>query len=181
MITNYLQPTSFSLVIQRIPNVEFFTQMVNIPGLNTGTTETLTPLNTLYTPKTGLNYADLDVTFVIDENMKNYKEIYYWIEQNALPQNQTAYNAELSTSDISIILNSSAKNPNQKFTFIDCFPTDLSAINLDIKNQDVIYPEVTATFKYTYFNIDDVDWQLYYMWYNYIIEMKWGLKWVLTI
>lgn len=154
MITNYLAPTAFTVVIERLPNIEFFTQKVNIPSLATGSIGTLTPLNTVYSPKTGIQYASMDFTFIVDEYMENYREIYSWIEQNASPVNLSNYNQSEAVSDISIIVHNSHKNPTLKFTFIDCFPTDLGVVVLDSTIQDTYYPEVTATFTYTYFKIE---------------------------
>jgi hypothetical protein len=155
-INNYLTPTSFSVIIDRLPNVEFFTQKVNIPSLAAGSVQQLTPLNPIYHPKTELAYADLDVTFIVDEKMLNYKEIYYWIVQNSSPETTDNYKESEARSDVSVIINNSHRNANQKFTFKDCFPTDLSPLSLDITGTDIIYPEVTATFRYTTFDIEDV-------------------------
>lgn len=154
---NYLTPTSFSIVIDRLPSVEFFTQKVNIPSLAAGSVEQITPLNNIYQPKQKIAFADLDVTFIVDEQMVNYQEIFAWIKLNAQPTELGTYNNETDVSDISVIINNSHKNSNIRFNFIDCFPTDLSPISLDITNQDVIYPEVTATFRYTYFTIDNLN------------------------
>ena len=157
LVQNYLTPTSFSIVIDRLPSVEFFTQKVNIPSLAAGSVEQITPLNTVFQPKQKIAYADLDVTFIVDEQMTNYQEIYGWINQNAQPRELGSYDSDTAVSDISVIINNSHKNSNIRFNFIDCFPTDLSPISLDITNQDVVYPEVTATFRYTYFTIDNLN------------------------
>ena len=52
-------------------------------------------------------------------------------------------------SDISILIENSARRPNLKFTFTECFPIALSGVNLDVTGSDVIYPEVSVTMRYT--------------------------------
>jgi hypothetical protein len=54
-----------------------------------------------------------------------------------------------SKSDMSIIIESSARNSNIKFTFTECFPTALSGVALDATASTVTHPEVNVTFRYT--------------------------------
>jgi hypothetical protein len=51
-------------------------------------------------------------------------------------------------SDISILILNSNKNANVKFTFLNCTPVSLSAVNLDITATEVFYPEVNMSFRY---------------------------------
>lgn len=158
MITNYLSPTSFTVTIDRIPNVEFFTQKVNIPDVNGAPVETQTPLGRIFDTPDTLNYGDLDLSFIVDEDMKNYLEIFRWLEGMGSPDNQSQYqnlkDQDGLNSDITVLVNNSHKNPNVVFRFKDCFPTSISSIALDITSSDTVYTEATATFRYTNFTVD---------------------------
>lgn len=162
MITNYLSPTGFEVSINRLPNVEFFVNKINIPGIGTGALEQPTPLNNVFEPRQKIDYQALNLDFIVDENMTNYLEIFNWIKDLANEQSFVSYRELASivppgtTSDISILVQNSHKNPNMNFTFVNCFPIDISAIQLDATASDVVYPECTVTFRYDYYDISKV-------------------------
>jgi len=158
MITNYLSPKSFIVSIDRLPNVEFFTQKVNIPDVSGSPQQTNTPLGLIYNSPSQLQYSDLDITFIIDEDMKNYLEILRWLEGMGSPNSTDQYKKLSATdeglqSDITIVVNNSHQNPNIHFMFKDCFPTGISSIPLDLTSADTTYAEATATFRYTNFTV----------------------------
>lgn len=154
MITNYLSPVSFKVVVDRMPNVEFFTQRASIPGLSMGAPEQLSPLHRIYKTPDRIEYAELDLSFIVDENMDNYGEILSWMEGMGTPQSSDQRAAlEASKygpmSDVSILIENSSRKPNLRFTFTECFPIALSGIQLDVTGTDVVYPEVSVTMRYT--------------------------------
>ena len=161
MITNYLSPISFKIVIDRLPNVEFFTQRVQIPGLSTGAPQQVSPLHNIYRTPDRIEYAELDLSFIVDEDMKNYKEILAWLEGMGTPESSDQrLNLEKSKygsiSDISIIVENSNRNLNQKFTFTECFPISLSGIELNVTGTDVIYPECSVSMRYTNMRLEKI-------------------------
>jgi len=154
MITNYLSPVSFKVVIDRMPNVEFFTQRVQIPGLSTGAPQQVSPLHNIYKTPDRIEYAELDLSFIVDENMSNYKEILNWLEGMGTPESSDQrLNLEEgkygAVSDISILIENSSRNSNIKFTFTECFPISLSGVQLDVTGSDIIYPECNVVMRYT--------------------------------
>lgn len=154
MITNYLSPVSFKIIIDRLPNVEFFTQRVNLPSLSMSAPQQASPLHNIYKTPDRIEYAELDLSFIVDENMENYNEILSWMEGMGTPQSSDQrLNLEKSkygaVSDISILIENSSRNSNIKFNFTECFPIALSGIALDVTGTDVTYPEVNVTMRYT--------------------------------
>lgn len=154
MITNYLSPVSFKIVIDRLPKVEFYTQKVQIPSLSMTSPVLPSPLLNIYQTPDRLEYSELDISFIIDENMGNYEEILRWLEGMGAPQSSNQrLNLQNSKygfkSDITIIVENSSRNPNIEFTFTECFPTTLSGIALDVTATDVVPPEASVTFRYT--------------------------------
>lgn len=154
MITNYLSPVSFKIAIKRLPNIEFFTQRVQIPSLSMTSPVLPSPLLNIYQTPDRIEYSELDVSFIVNEDMSNYEEILKWLEGMGAPQSSNQrLNLENSIyglkSDISIIIENSSRNPNIEFTFTECFPTTLSGISLDVTATDISYPECTVTFRYT--------------------------------
>ena len=73
IINNYLSPSNFTISIQRIPNIEFFVQSLTLPSLTATPTSRETPLTTMFEINDKLQYSDLEMSFILDENMNNYK------------------------------------------------------------------------------------------------------------
>lgn len=152
-ITNYLSPISFKIVIERLPNVEFFTQNVAIPGLSMTPAPQVSPLHQLYETGDRIDYADLDLSFIADENMNNYQEILRWMEGLGTPEeSKQRFDIKKTKagerSDITIIVENSTRNANLEFVFTDAFPTALGGVQLDVTSTDVQYPVITVSFRY---------------------------------
>jgi len=159
MITNYLSPVGFTAHVSRLPNVEFFAQRAIIPGVNIQQVEHPSPIHRLYEYGDRLNYNELDLSFIVDEDMNNFLEMLTWMEGIGSPSSTDQFkNLEESKdgirSDISLVINTSSKNANFRVTFYDCFPTSLSPISLDVTSSDITYPECSATFTYNYYKIE---------------------------
>ena len=82
---NILSPISFRLQIDRLPNVTYFLQTANLPGLSVA--ESTVPTPTRAYPITGsiLEFDAMDCSFVVDEDLKNYREIITWLRAMASP------------------------------------------------------------------------------------------------
>jgi hypothetical protein len=161
MITNYLSPVSFLVVVERLPNTEFFTQRVTVPSISMTAPIQVNPIHNIYRTPDRAEYADLDLSFIVDEDMNNYTEILRWMEGMGSPESTDQRKNLISskyglTSDISIVIQSSSRNPNKKFTYTECFPTNLGSINLDVTSTDIIYPECTVTFRYTNMRLENI-------------------------
>lgn len=160
MITNYLSPVSFLVTVERLPNVEFFTQRATIPSLSMAVVPQPNPLANIYSTPDRIEYSDLDLSFIVDEGMKNYREILAWMEGMGTPQTSDQYRSLKAsksgvTSDITLIIQNSSRNPSIKVTYTNCFPTSLSPVSLSVTETDIVYPECTATFRYDNMIIED--------------------------
>lgn len=160
MITNYLSPLEFQVTVKRLPEIEFFTQSLEIPSLTTASIVVDNPFNYSHITPNKVTYSSLNLSFIVDESMKNYKSVFDWITGVSFPQDfnqfKTIENSEEGlTSDVSIIIMNSNKNPNIIINFKDCFPVSLSPIRLDTTSPQLIYPTATASFTYTYFTIEE--------------------------
>jgi hypothetical protein len=160
MITNYLSPTSFVVSVSRMPNVEFFTRRAIIPGVSMTPAERPSPIKNLYEVSDRISYAELDLSFIIDEDMANYIEVLNWMEGIGTPDSTDQFanlqkSKDGTRSDISLIINNSSKNPNIRFDFKECFPISLSPISLDVTAGDIQYPEATVTFRHNGFSISN--------------------------
>lgn len=160
IINNYLSPTNFSVSIQRLPHVEFFTQKAAVPSLSTQAIELSSPTNPFYSVPQNIAYTDLELTFIVDENMNNYKEVLNWMEGISGPESTDQTKNLLAgngyKSDIILTITNSHKNPHIQFTFKDAFPTSLGQIGLDVNVQDVSYATCSVTMRYDTFVMEQL-------------------------
>jgi hypothetical protein len=160
MIQNFFNAKNFDFTIKRLPNVEFFVQGANIPGLNIDTTVQATPFAQINRPGNKLLYDELMITMAIDENLIGYKEIYNWMSGMTSPNNFEQYQG-LQTeggvfSDGSLIVLNSKGNATIEFKFSDLFPVSISSIQMATTNSTTEYLTTTVGFKYTTFEIVDI-------------------------
>ena len=168
--TNFLSPVEFQLVLNRLPNVEFFVQGANIPGINSGGTEIPTPFKIVNEPSDRIAYEDFVVTVVCDEDMVAFKEVSDWIVALTAPDDFTQY-ADLNPrtygkggepvnsqgdgvkSDGTLIVMNSNKNSNLTIQFFDMFPISVGSVELNTSNTDLTPPTFDVTFKYNKYTI----------------------------
>lgn len=158
---NFLSPLGFKFLLMKAPTVEYFIQNVNIPSLGFQSADVPTPFVNLPFPGDHLRFGELQLTFKIDEDMQNYLEIFNWLVGLGFPDNFAQYKniANVSTrdgvvSDATLMILTSAKNPNISITFKNLFPTSLSDVQFDTTQTDVEFVNATVTFKYQSFTIE---------------------------
>ena len=88
---DYASPIQFRFKITNLPIVEFFIQTANIPGINLGTATVPTPLYDYPVPGDTLTYQSLDISFLCDENLSNYKELHDWLSGLGFAKNHTEF------------------------------------------------------------------------------------------
>ena len=161
MINNYLSTSGFTILIDRLPEVEFFTKKATLPGLGSNPVRLPSPLNEYYEPGDELGYEELDVEFLIDEDMINYISVHEWLVGITSPQSSDQYKKLISQkngikSDITLLILNSNKNATVKVTYYNCFPTSISPVEMLLDNSDVTYAVATVNFKYDYYKIEKI-------------------------
>ena len=162
---NFLSPLNFRLVLQKAPLLNFFLQGASIPGLTfAGNVIMPTPLLDIPIPGERLVYSPLTVSFMVDEDMTNYLEIFNWmislaandLQPSIAYRAQTSIEADVNSrdrSDIKLMILTSSKNPNIEVNFIDAFPSQLGELNFNTTATGVNYLESSVTFEYIKYNI----------------------------
>ena len=84
---NYLHPNKFQLNFGRASNVQYFCQSVSVPGISMSEVLQTTPFVDLYRPGEKAIYDLLNVTFIVDEQLKAWLEIHDWIRAMTFPTN----------------------------------------------------------------------------------------------
>tara|TARA_Y100000590_G_scaffold18799_1_gene22350 strand:- start:86 stop:637 length:552 start_codon:yes stop_codon:yes gene_type:complete len=166
---NFLNPTGFKFILNRAPKVVFFSNQANIPGLNLGVAEQPTYLTDIPQPGDKIQFQDLRLRFLVDEDLENYLEIQHWIRGLGFPDslkeiydwqrsNPNAPSGPLNyTCDGTLNVLTSSQTANFKVKFLDMFPISLSDLDFDATDSDIDYLTADVTFKYTIYNITDLD------------------------
>ena len=159
---NFLSPLGFQFTIRRLPNVELYIQSATLPSVSMAEVQVQTPFSRLYFNPDHLEYGEFSITFRVDENMNNYREIFNWMIGIAFPDNFNQHKTLVTRkqgdtsgifSDAQLTILNSTANPNIRVNFEDMFPTNLSEIVFDTRNTDITYAEATATFRHKRFTI----------------------------
>lgn len=165
---NPLQPNKFQLNFARVPNIQFFCQTVNLPGVSLTEVPRNTPFVDLYSPGEKIVYDYLNVTFMVDEQLRSWFEIHDWIRAMTFPTKFEEYKTlkQLSPfskkefpqfSDAHLTILTSSNNPQYRIKFVDCFPTSLSSVNFSSQDGPDTIPTSDATFRFSYFDIDKMN------------------------
>ncbi len=164
---NYLSSVGFKFVLAKKPKIDFFSNDASIPGINLGVAMQPTYLKDIPIPGDKLTYDDFTLSFFVDENMENYIEVHNWLRGFGYPESPIEYQnlidedeqsngkqtALTGQSDGTLIVYNSNLNPIVNVIFKDLFPTSLSSIRFDSKQNDVAYVTAEVSFKYTIYEI----------------------------
>ena len=143
---NPLADVQFKFDVAALPNTSFFIQSVNLPGIALEAQAVAVPQLQNLSRHTGIiTYEALDVTFMIDEYLKNWQEVYEWMIGDV---------SKYTTAVLTIL--SSSMNPTMEIHFKDIFPTSLSAIPFDSTTTDPVYQVATVSFNYTEYIIKNL-------------------------
>lgn len=175
---NFLSPLGFRFILSRTPNIEYFCQAATLPNMVMAEALTPNPFLNNPAPGTKISFEPFDIRFRVDEDMKNYQEIYDWLIGLGFPDNFSQYKdiaqstdgglrrtASPSTqtkaaniySDGSLVILTSNNNANIRIAFFDLFPVALTALEFDVTQTEIAYLEATASFRYRKFIIEDLN------------------------
>ena len=76
---DYADPTKFKFQIAKLPRVEFNSIQANIPGITLTEITQPTRLMPVRIPGNDLTFDDLSVTFIVDEDLTNYRSVHDWM------------------------------------------------------------------------------------------------------
>jgi|TARA_B100001146_G_C16187603_1_gene437600 hypothetical protein len=164
---DYLRPNAFKFQIHNIPNVSYFCQAANIPEMNLPPAVMATPLVDIPFAGDKIDFGTLMIRFLIQEDMKNYKELYDWVVGLGFPESHDQYSTfgksqeyrfpDISPtkqkalgqhSDASLFLLDSNNNPISQIIFRDAFPVSLQGLDFEISTGQTDYMVGVAMFRY---------------------------------
>ena len=167
---NFLSPTGFKFTLNRSPKVSFFCNSANIPALNLGVAVQPSYTTNVPIPGDKVEFDDLRLRFLIDENLENFMEIQNWIRGIGFPESlEEIYDWQSNNpdfiqpdktqmnlySDATLMVLNSNQRVNFQIRFRNLFPYSISAIDFDATDTEVEYFTADVSFKYMMYNILD--------------------------
>jgi len=179
---DYASPVQFRFKIAKLPQVEFFIQTVNLPGISMGTATVPTPLYDYPVPGDEISFRSLDISFLVDENLNNYKELHDWISGLGFGKSHQDF-ADLQAtsedmfpgsskgslvagveipaplseggiySDATLTILNSKNIAKTEVRFQNVFPTTIGSLSYDVQASDIDYLKATASFDYLNYDI----------------------------
>jgi len=90
-VLDYNSPTQFRFGINQLPKVEFFTTAANIPDISLGELVIPTPYKNIPIVGDRVTFANLDISFIVDEYLENYISIHNWILGIGFPKSREQF------------------------------------------------------------------------------------------
>ena len=82
---NFSQQNRFEMVFSVLPNITYTLNEVNLPGLNLNNPTISTLFNTVSYGADSATFDQLNINFLIQEDMMNYFELHDWMRAISFP------------------------------------------------------------------------------------------------
>ena len=155
---NFLQPNSFQVVMERknFGTTTYMAQSFNHPSVSLGYAIQNYGKLDIAQPGDKFQIGELDINFLIDEDLKIYDELYTYMEY--IRDNNIEYQPFVKDNlshfmQISIHILSNKNNVNRSIKYKNCLISDLGSINFEAQDGDQ-YISFSASFKFTGFEVN---------------------------
>ena len=163
-----MSPVGFEFSIARFPKVSFFANTASLPQISLGGAEQANYLKSLMHPGDRVEYGELPISFLVDEDMLNYSLIHNWMTGLGFPQSMKQFvdlttdrdgktDLKLQYSDATLKILNSNYNSIAQLKFWDIYPTSLSSLEFSAGETDINYFVANVTFNFLYMQILDKD------------------------
>lgn len=171
--THFLQPTKYLLTFDRLGDIQYFCQQVNVPGVNLGQAQISFPGQDVFSPGNKMTWNPLAIRFLVNEDLSSWRGLYNWFKAIASPEGteerkrltdlQNNYktftprsNRLQNYSDATLTILSALNNPIMRIKFTNVFPITLNDLGLDTTQSadDIITAD--ATFVFDYYEFEDL-------------------------
>ena len=180
-VYDYATGTQWRLAFNRLPKTTWFCTAATIPGITLGEAQYATPMSDVILSGDKLTFETLNITFIVDEELQNYRELWDWIvgmgspvnhsqwettlskgdgavrtfgTSDADPRTKTTYEESNLYSDSTLIVYNSKNKAKVNVLFKNMFPTSLSALEYSQELTDVEYFKASASFRYLYYEFE---------------------------
>ena len=153
---NFLQNNGFLFNLLRLPETTFRVVACTVPEISIPPSQAGYPGSTQYFPGSFTEFDAFTIKFLVDENLKNYEEMYHWATQMrfAIKDYAAKNDSEIGlVSDGFLTTLNNSSNPSRTFYFKDMFPVSVSGWQMDTSVSTPEPIHCTVSFRYSYFEL----------------------------
>lgn len=167
---NPLRVNGFRFDISKVPELTYFVSRCEIPSITLDGVSRSSRLSDSKYPGDKISYGKMLVEFQVDEEMKNWNIIYFWLTGMGFPEDNEQYEKWLvmdrnrggyqknemsrNFSDATLTPLNAAMNPIQSIRLVDVFPTSLSGASFDAGSTTNDTVKATAEFEFSYMHLE---------------------------
>ena len=178
---NNLTPNKYRFSLLKLPETIYKVTEIVLPGISIESTQISNPVNYFNIGSGKNNFENFTLNFLVDENLRNYIEIFNWITGIGHPEDFEGYkkliredNLSLNPnkskventrfqygaeeyniySDATLTLLTNVDRPNIHIMFKQMFPISLTG--LDLSNADASTLKESVTFVYDSYTIEAI-------------------------
>ena len=184
-VFDYSQSNQFKIYFPIFPTTEWFVTRANIPGCTLGRADQYTPFVDVAIVGDKMQYDNFNCTFIVDESLANYMEMYNWVMNIGFPfsakqqfnrtdrpdnmnrgANSNKRNPEDGVyykindrdlyTDIVLTILTSKNNAAAEVHIYEAFPVSLGSVEYSQAETDISYAMCDVSFAYTWFDIKTV-------------------------
>lgn len=143
---NNLDNVKFKFQIHRCPNVNYWMQSAMLPSIQLEGSVLPGMRRDIPIPGSKVEFENLIVNFIVDQNLDNYLEVYDWFQQI-----QVSENISQMVSDCSLHFLDGNNNVTRTIDFIGAYPLVMTELELNSDDSDTVPVTCSVTFNYQYF------------------------------
>jgi|TARA_R100000027_G_scaffold35067_1_gene25783 hypothetical protein len=157
---NYLEPTGFKMVLDRkfYPKTEYFVTSVTHPEVSLPGVAVPFKSITTHQPGERLQFGELIVNVILDEDLVNYTEMYEILKESVQVNDINRLTRDVTQKpldmDLKLYTLTSKNNANKEITYYDARLTSIGEIALESTRADIQYFSVPLNFEFSYFEIE---------------------------
>jgi len=166
--SNYFNNQSFKFEVDLCPSLSGFIQTIGIPSINLGETPHDTTFIQRKEPGDRLTYGTINISFIVNEDLQNWFELYEWFTGLGFPDNFQQYSGFKSrefltetidhiTSTAFLLLYDNNQQPVMKLSFYDVFPTSLSEVTLTTTDTMTNNVACIVDFQFTNLKVEKIN------------------------
>lgn len=157
---NFLSPTNFKLTIdiENYKNLSYFVQSFNHPSVSIPAVPVQYKRAKLNMAGDKLEFADLQINILLDEDMEAYTELYQWAERLVNEEQKDTndrirFGAIPTFADITLNILSSKNNVNKQIRYKDCVLTNIGDVTFEVNAGGDTFLTLPATFSFSTFEL----------------------------
>lgn len=152
---NFLQPTKYVLTFPELPDMVYFCQKANIPGVTLGQALQETPNLDLFHSGTKMTFNTFDISFLVNEDLSAWTTIYNWMKDLSSVESTYTKRKEGRKQAVLTVM-SNQNNPKLRLKVLNLYPISLSDLEFDTTLSAEEHITATASFRYDWFEIENL-------------------------